>query len=491
MQTRFLTAIILLAILPLRASADDARLAVPGAEEQARLRQAVQSQYSDMYLSTARADELALSKLLRKSATGAETAGQEFALLCESRDAAARAGDLQSAEEICKLLSQKFNLTINTARASLFKAAAETIADSDVYFAMLTKATDAALLADDFEPARQMLETGTAAAASLQATQWQSRLAFLQRKFDAQATAYAAVKPALDALREDPADPQANTAFGEYSCFVKNDWKSGLAMLERGTDKFLGQLAELDLKDPEDPASQIQIADGWADMAVTIPDYALAVHLRAYDWNVRALPSATMPDQRKHVEEQLNTLIPLVQGERETPTMWLAIGDALSRRAYVTSRIAGGTVSTTDFMCVPKEGALLIGFRVGFAMLGDKQVITYLQPIFNTPTGEQVGPEFGKQYSKLQTFRAPAGYAIGSMRSCGGAGLNSITPTYMRIEGDHLNRDDAIQSLRIGGPGGVLEIQDGQGTPVIGITGKQQDGYLGIGLVYSHQIKED
>jgi hypothetical protein len=262
-------------------------------------------------------------------------------------------------------------------------------------------------------------------------------------------------------------------------------------MLGRGNDVQLRQLALLEVQDPEDTDPQMEIADGWLAMATHLPQFAVAVQLRAYDWYVRALPFATMPPQRTHVEEQLKQLIPLVSAERETPAMWLAIGDALSRRTETPSRMAGGLKATNQFGNVPKLGGLLIGFHVGFAMMGSQKVITYLQPIYSSPTGEQNGPECGKQYSKLQTVRAPAGYAIGAMRSCGGAGLNSISPTFMRIDGDHLDRDDAIQSPRIGCPGGVLEIQDGHGAPVIGINGKQKDGYLGIGLVYSHAVKDD
>jgi len=134
---------------------------------------------------------------------------------------------------------------------------------------------------------------------------------------------------------------------------------------------------------------------------------------------------------------------------------------------------------------------LLTGVRVGYAMLGNQKVITFFQPIYSSPTGEQAGRECGHKYSAIETFRAPPGYAIGGLRCCGGAGLNSITITYMRIAGDHLDRDDVIKTPRIGGAGGVLEIQDGQGTPILGIFGKVKDGYLGIGLVYSHAVKDD
>jgi hypothetical protein len=478
-------------ILPLRASADDTRLPAPSADQETKLRQAVQQQYSDLYASDDRKDMISLAKLLDQTSSDTETSNQQFAMLCESRDAFARAGAMVSAERICDVLAGKFSVSISTARVGMFKAAAEVPTNPEIYFSMLVKAVDVALVDDDFEPAGQLIETGNGAAGSMQFAPWDALSKVRQRRLQAQASAYPAVKPALEILRQDPADPRSNVTLGEYTCFIKNDWRSGLAMLARGDDRPLKQLAQLDLKDPEDTDPQMAIADGWIEVATRIPNFALAAQLRAYDWDVRALPFATMPPQRKHVEDQLKELIPLVTGERETPEMWLAIGDDLSRRTGVPSRIAGGLKASNQFENVPKLGGLLIGFRVGYAMLGTQKVITYLQPIYSSPTGEQNGRECGKPYSKIDTFRAPPGYAIGALRSCGSDGLNSITITYMRITGDHLDRDDVIKSPRIGGPGGVLEIQDGQGTPIIGIMGKQKDGYLGIGLVYSHAVKND
>jgi hypothetical protein len=491
MRTPLFIAIILLAIFPLRAVADDARIPVPDTQQEARLRQAVQQQFSDLYASDDRKDRLELAKLLNQSAQEADMAGQQFVALSEARDAFARAGDLINAERICGLLANKFTVSISTARLQMFKAAADAQTDREVYFSMLTKAVDVALIDDDFAPAAELIETGKNAAETMHFVPWDAASQIRQKRLDAQLKAFPLVKPALAALQKDPADPQSNVILGEYTCFIKNDWRSGLTMLARGDDLPLKQLAQMDLQDPEDTDPQIAIADGWLAMAAHLPNFALAVECRAYDWNVRALPFATMPPQRSHVQEQIKALIPLVKGERETPEMWLMVGDDLSHRIGVPSRVAGGNKADQAFRNMPKLGGLLTGFRVGYAMLGKQKVITYLQPIYSSPTGEQLGRECGRQYSAIETFRAPPGFAIGAMRSCGGDGLNSITITYMRIVGDHLDRDDVITTPRIGGPGGTLEIQTGQGIPVVGVVCKHRDGYVGIGLIYSHAVKDN
>ncbi len=483
--------LVLFALSSRHAIADERRYPAPSAAEETALRQSVHQQYSDMYVSGDPAAELRLAKTLYQAEDQAETSNQDYGLLCESRDAAASAGDLTTAEKICQTLVKKFDLTISAARVSMFKSAAGTagVDTTDMYFAILVKAIDQALLSDEFEPARQMIETGTTVATTAQSAHWTLAMKTQQSQYDAQEKAYPLIKPSLDLLQQDPADPASNVIVGNYTCLVKHDWHHGLDLLSRGNDARLKALATMELHDPQEAGGQIAVADGWATQATRLPQQALAVQLHAYDWNLRTLLNATIDSQRKHVEAQLVLLTPLVADHRDTPALWFSVCDDLSHRAYTTSAIAGGTKATDTFQDVPRLGATLVGFDYGLAMAGNQQCVTYFQPIYNTPTGERVGPAFGKAYSKLHTVHAPDGYAIGAMRVYGSSGLNSITPLFMRIDRDLLNADDAQVGRRVGGPGGTLEILDGFGTPVIGVCGRQKDGYLGLGLVYSHAVK--
>jgi len=136
---------------------------------------------------------------------------------------------------------------------------------------MLTKAVDVALIDDDFEAAGQLIEIGNGASESMRYPRWDAVSKIRQRRLDAQAKAYPAVEPALEILHRDPAAPQ------------------------------------------------IAVADGWLDIAARLPAFALDAELRTHDWDVRALSFATIPAQRKHAEDQIKELIPLVTGERETP----------------------------------------------------------------------------------------------------------------------------------------------------------------------------
>lgn len=485
---------ILLALLVSHAVAVEPRLTAPSGADETKLRQAVQAQYSDLYAATDRACQLALAKTLWHDSKNAQTTDQEYALLCESRDATARAGNLASADLLCQSIVQKFDVTMPAMRAGMFEAGAANA--NDAYFTLLSKTVDDALLQDDFDPARRMLQSWRAALSSQHAAKWESALPLRQRRFDQQSKIYPAVKPAIDLLRQDPTNPEANLEVGLYTCVAKEDWTHGLRLLARGSDKQLRKLAIAEIRKPDDSHTQISIADGWTAQAARFnSDFALAMQLHAYDWNLRALPNAVAVPDWTHVEQQLQKLIPLVGDQRPMSSLWFAVGDAMARRSYAVGRTVGGAAAASpgdidQFIDVPHQGGLLVGFHLGQAMLGNKQIITYLQPIYLTPTGEQDGQGFGKQYSPLETVHAPEGYAVGAVRASGGRELDSITITYMKIVQDHLDPGDASTTPLIGGPGGIAADLDGNGTPIIGIIAPNKHGYVGIGLVYSQPVKD-
>ncbi|MBP5232460.1 MAG: LamG domain-containing protein, partial [Planctomycetes bacterium] len=76
-------------------------------------------------------------------------------------------------------------------------------------------------------------------------------------------TSFFAARSAFKALKDNPDDPNANLAFGRYMCFVKGDWDTGLAHLEKGSDKTLAELAAKDFGDLDDPQEFLSLADAW------------------------------------------------------------------------------------------------------------------------------------------------------------------------------------------------------------------------------------
>jgi hypothetical protein len=487
---------ILLATLVSVASGGGGRFAIPTGAEEARLRRAIEIQYSELFSSPERADQLTLSRQLWEASGHADSDGERYELLCESRDAAARAGDFIAAMRICDAVAARFNVSLGAVRAGIFAAGAGSLEGGlelqHLYFSLLVKSIDQALLADDFESARAMIETGSAAATnagSVEGRAGEPGLALRRGDLETQFKAYNAIKPAMDRLRQDPSDPRANLAVGEYDCLVKGNWSEGLPLLLQGSDDDLRAAAERELRNPRMTGSKRAIGDAWEALVVKLPEYAMPLHVHAYDWYVRTLPAVLWeskgPPNRAPFEQRLTALVPLVEGRRPHAAMWFAIADCLSWQRTSPSAIVGGALAKDRFDGVPDQGGLLIGLRASVAMQAGRQVVTYVQPIYLTPDGEQTGLGYGQQISAPRTLRAPPGYAVGAVEISGGDGINSIALAFMRIEGDRLNPAQTLKPVRIGGTGGVAVDLNGNGTPIVGICGRQSGGYLGLGVVYA------
>ena len=76
---------------------------------------------------------------------------------------------------------------------------------------------------------------------------------------------------ARDRLAAFPDDAAAAETVGRYLCFVKNDWKAGLAMLARGRDESLRNLAAREVflsKEPlATPIDRLKLANEWWKLA--------------------------------------------------------------------------------------------------------------------------------------------------------------------------------------------------------------------------------
>src|SRR5262249_33641615 len=116
---------------------------------------------------------------------------------------------------------------------------------------------------------------------------------------------FAKVKDALITLEQQPDDAEANTAVGKYYCISKGDWTKGLPYLARSSDNALRTLAAKEIKRPNTPETERQVADGWFALATTQSDVGkLNVHARAQYWYALAV-SGLNGLRKTHVERRL------------------------------------------------------------------------------------------------------------------------------------------------------------------------------------------
>jgi hypothetical protein len=137
---------------------------------------------------------------------------------------------------------------------------------------------------------------------------------------------------------------------------------------------------------------------------------------------------------------------------------------------------AGGAFANIDYREYREDGALLIGFEVGFGKVFNTVIIAYLRPIWRTANGEVYGTAYGKSQTPTIVLKARDGYAVGGIVIAGGGAMEGFALTYMRIGGKHLDKNDAYTSEWYGEPTRKPQADQmfaGDGSFVIGLHGKQ------------------
>lgn len=159
--------------------------------------------------------------------------------------------------------------------------------------------------------------------------------------------AHAMLKTEFAALEKDSADPEANLAVGKYYCLVKDEWQKGLPMLELGADATLKQLAGMELRQPDTPEAQAELADGWWDLAEKEEEEAekTPLQLRAGHWYVQAGPKLGGLKKRL-VENRLDTIY-------QEPLHALAFDGKASHVAVPSLRYDGKHPITLEAVVMP------------------------------------------------------------------------------------------------------------------------------------------
>jgi WD40 repeat protein len=119
---------------------------------------------------------------------------------------------------------------------------------------------------------------------------------------------HAAVKDALDTLKDNPRDPKANLLVGRYLALTKGQWERGLPHLAQGDDGALKTLAALELATPKSPKELVQLADGWWDhAALASGPMKKNLLLRAHVWYDKAAPQTSGLIRRK-IDQRLDQI---------------------------------------------------------------------------------------------------------------------------------------------------------------------------------------
>lgn len=103
---------------------------------------------------------------------------------------------------------------------------------------------------------------------------------------------YDSLGPVREKLQENPNDPEANQAMGEFYCFEKDDWETGLPHLGRSADAQLRSLAVRMSQGSMQQADLLSLAKDWRGYASQMPNARGMVMRAAYTYARRAFVRA-------------------------------------------------------------------------------------------------------------------------------------------------------------------------------------------------------
>jgi hypothetical protein len=125
---------------------------------------------------------------------------------------------------------------------------------------------------------------------------------------------YEKIKGPMTVLEKNPADPAANFAVGRFNGFYLGDWDKGLPQLALGNEAAIKGLAERELAKPAESARQLELADGWWEVAQKqMGSMQNTVQRHAAEWYAKALPGLTGAAKTK-AEKRISDA-PKVKGE--------------------------------------------------------------------------------------------------------------------------------------------------------------------------------
>lgn len=275
------------------------RSPVPDPAKQKEAEKGIKDLFKAEYAKKQPADKQALAKLLLGHAK--ETQNDlpvQWVLFREAQDLAAQIGDLDLTLDAAESAAAIFDISLQGTRIAALGAAGKTLKTpedlaklGDLYL----KVVDEALETEDFENADKALAGAAQTSKRLASPPFSTRVAARARDEADQKARYDKVKRSLDALAKDPANPAANLEVGLYHCFVKNAWDTGLPFLAKGSDPVLKTLASHEADHPTEVGAQVELADGWWDLAEKerSDSKQRLLYQRATSWYEKALTAST------------------------------------------------------------------------------------------------------------------------------------------------------------------------------------------------------
>jgi hypothetical protein len=220
----------------------------------------------------------------------------KFAALQEVQKLAVQNGDVAEVLRAVTLRERRFDVDGLTQKADVL----ETILRRDSDTIRREVAESAVVLvgdavdADNLGAARRLLTVASTAAKRARLGVLEKSLEARAQELEAWVKEVAEFEAARAALATRPEDAAAGLVVGRYLCWHKGNWREGLPCLARAQAPGLKELAEKDLGSPRDARGQVEVGEGWLNLAKTDTTAGKARLLRrAGDWFEKAATQGT------------------------------------------------------------------------------------------------------------------------------------------------------------------------------------------------------
>ena len=273
----------------------------PKAEEETPKRQPVPSaaaqqeiaaQVKDVYkLADARKPEeqLKLSEDLTDMAEKAARSEEQFVLLRKAAELARDAGDTTLMFQIVDRLGERFEMDTLGVKGKLLAKLGAGAKDAARIKSLVDGSNaliDQALTEDRFDVAMDLVNAANRVCQRREGAPFRKQVLAMRKEIQQRQQEAEKLGQALEAVRANPQDADANLTVGKLYCFTKGDWAKGLPYLAKGSDEDLKALALQESgSPPSDADGEAKLAEAWWNVGQAAKGKArAAILLHAGAW---------------------------------------------------------------------------------------------------------------------------------------------------------------------------------------------------------------
>ena len=320
-----------------------AREAVPNEAELSKSRERLRKLYSGKMVSARNEDEkLSLSKeLLKTAGEVTDQPADAYVLMTAAEKLAIDAGSVTAMLQALDSRVGRFELdpyqesveTLSKFHEVTASRSGSAIDESTEYVKRAVRVIYASIAENDFMRGSYLSRICSKLSAENDSTDLRAEFNRLRSLMGGANNAFEDAKEHLTTYRINPDNVDAGAKFGQFLCFFKGDWETGLELIAKSSNKELAQLAQDDMKGGATVDDQVALGDAWWELSKrTGGVYRQGARDRAVMWYRRAFPLMPQSLDRIHVENQLQ------EAEEDMPSSPTAACEQLAESLGVDLR---------------------------------------------------------------------------------------------------------------------------------------------------------